>query len=30
MYRQMRQLSMVYMLLRPMQFMDKDEADLQM
>jgi hypothetical protein len=30
MYRQMRQLAMVYMLLRPMQFMDEDEAGLQM
>jgi hypothetical protein len=30
MYRQMRQLAMVYMLLRPVQFMDEDEADLQM
>jgi hypothetical protein len=26
----MRQLAMVYMLLRPVQFMDEDEADLQM
>jgi hypothetical protein len=30
MYRQMKQLAMVYMLLRPVQFMDEDEADLQM
>jgi hypothetical protein len=30
MYRQMRQLAMAYMLLRPVQFMDEDEADLQM
>ena len=31
-YRQMRQLAMVYMLLGPvqLQFMDEDEADLQM
>ncbi|ONM09968.1 hypothetical protein ZEAMMB73_Zm00001d034336 [Zea mays] len=27
---QMRQLAMAYMLLRPVQFMDEDEADLQM
>ena len=30
MYRQIRQPAMVYMLLRPVQFMDEDEADLHM